>query len=62
MKKWYLSKTVILNLLIAVVGVLETQIQLLQPFVGQGGYAALLILIPIVNIVLRTITTQALTK
>lgn len=62
MKHWYQSKTIIVNTLLAVFAVLETQLHLLQPIAGPGLYTALAIGIPLVNVVLRTVTTSPLTK
>jgi hypothetical protein len=62
MKRWYQSKTMIVNISLAVFAVLETQLHLLQPIAGPGLYAALAVGIPLVNVVLRTVTTTALTK
>lgn len=62
MKKWYQSKTLILNALAAGLLALEAASGVLQPFLPVNFYAAMAVALPIVNAVLRVVTTQGLTK
>ena len=59
MKPWYTSKTLIFNALAAALLALEASSGLLQPFLPVNFYAALAVALPIVNSVLRVVTTQA---
>lgn len=58
--KWLgYSRTVWLNVAAAVLVFLEANTELLQPLLPVNFYAALAVLLPMANIVLRTLTTQA---
>lgn len=59
-KKWWKSKTLRFNLLVAFGAALESQLSLLHPFVGDAGYAALMMMVPVVNVGLRFISTTEL--
>lgn len=60
MKPWYLSKTLILNVLVAVLAMAETQLHSLQPLLPVNFYAMVAFGLPVFNAGLRLITTQAL--
>jgi hypothetical protein len=62
MKKWYQSKTILLNMFVAILAVFEASTGLLKPFVPDYLYVTLAVSLPILNIILRTITTQSVTK
>jgi len=60
MKAWYLSKTLWVNAIIAALVALEAGTGLLQPFLPPNFYAIIAVGLPIVNAVLRIVTTQGL--
>lgn len=60
MKAWYLSKTLWVNMLVAALVALEAGTGLLQPFLPPHFYAIVAVGLPIVNAVLRIVTTQGL--
>lgn len=62
MKKWYKSKTVILNLAVAVLTVLESSTGVLQPLLPTHWFAFVAIALPVANVALRFITTQPIGK
>ena len=62
MKRWYKSKTVWVNTGILVLTIAETQFSFLQPMLPVNIYAMIAFSLPIVNGILRTITSSALTK
>lgn len=60
-KPWYLSKTLWFNAICAALAALEANTGILQPFLPVNFYSALAVSLPIVNAVLRVITTKGLT-
>ena len=60
MKKWYQSKTLIVNALVAVLVALESVSGLLQPYLPVDFYAAVAVGLPVINALLRVVTTEAL--
>lgn len=62
MKKWYRSRTLWFNTLCSALVALEGVTGLLQPYTGQSFYAAMCVVLPIGNAVLRTISTSGLSK
>lgn len=62
MKKWYRSKTIIFNAAVAALAALESVTGVLEPFIGHSFYAALCVLLPVGNAVLRIISSEAITK
>ena len=60
MKAWYLSKTLWVNALVAALVALEASTGLLQPFLPPHFYAIVAVALPIINAVLRIVTTQGL--
>lgn len=60
MKAWYLSKTLWVNALVAALVALEAGTGLLQPFLPPHFYAIVAVALPIVNAILRIVTTQGL--
>lgn len=61
-KKWYRSKTLQFNALLAALAALEGVTGLLEPFIGHGFYAVLCVVLPIGNAVLRVISSGEVTK
>lgn len=64
MKAWYQSKTLWVNAVVAALAALEAGTGMLQPFLPANFYAIVAVGLPVINAVLRIITTQglALTK
>jgi hypothetical protein len=60
MKAWYLSKTLWVNALVAALVALEAGTGLLQPFLPPHFYAIVAVSLPVINAVLRIVTTQGL--
>jgi hypothetical protein len=60
MKAWYQSKTLWINAVVAALAALEAGTGILQPFLPANFYAIVAVGLPIVNSVLRIITTQGL--
>ena len=61
MKPWYTSKTIIINAIVAALVALEAGTGLLQPYLPGNFYALVAVGLPVLNAVLRVITTTALT-
>lgn len=59
-KPWYHSKTLLLNAVAAGLVALEAGFGLLQPHLPVNFYAALAVALPVVNAMLRVITSQGL--
>lgn len=59
-KPWWRSKTILVNLLAAALVALQAGTGLLQPLLPVNFYTAIAVGLPIVNAMLRVITTQAL--
>lgn len=60
MKKWYQSKTLWVNAIAAMLVALEAGTGLLQPLLPMDLYTSLAVGLPIVNALLRVVTTEAL--
>jgi hypothetical protein len=60
MKPWYKSKTLWVNIIVAVLATLEASTGLLQPYLPNHWYVVVAVGLPIINVVLRIITTQGL--
>jgi hypothetical protein len=60
MKPWYKSKTLWVNIIVAVLATLEASTGLLQPYLPNHWYVVVAVGLPIINVVLRIITTQSL--
>lgn len=61
MKPWYTSKTIIVNAIVAALVALEAGTGLLQPYLPGNFYTIIAVGLPVVNAVLRVVTTTALT-
>lgn len=61
-KPWYQSRTLWVNAVAAGMVVLEARTDLLQPLLPVNFYAALAGLLPVVNAVLRCVTTQGIAR
>jgi hypothetical protein len=60
MKPWYQSKTIIINALVAALVAVEAVSGLLQPLLPVSIYTAVAVGLPIINAVLRVITSEGL--
>ncbi len=60
MKAWYQSKTLWVNAIVAALVALEAGTGLLQPFLPPHFYALVAVGLPVINAVLRIVTTQGL--
>jgi hypothetical protein len=60
MKKWYQSKTLWVNAVAAMLVALEAGTGLLQPLLPMDLYTSLAVGLPIVNALLRVVTSEAL--
>jgi hypothetical protein len=58
MKPWYRSKTILVNMTAAGLVALEAGFGLLQPHLPVNFYTALAVALPIINAILRVITTE----
>ena len=61
MKPWYTSKTIIVNAIVAALVALEAGSGLLQAYLPANFYTIIAVGLPVVNAVLRVVTTTALT-
>ncbi len=61
-KPWWQSKTLQVNAAVAALVALEANTNLLQPYLPVNFYTALAVGLPIINAVLRIVTTQGLSK
>lgn len=59
-KPWWLSKTLWLNAIAGALVALESNTGLLQPYLRVNFYTALAVGLPVINAVLRIVTTQGL--
>jgi hypothetical protein len=62
MKPWYQSKTLWVNIVVAALAALEAGTGLLQPYLPANFYVLVAVGLPVVNAVLRIVTTQGLTR
>lgn len=60
-KRWWRSRTLQVNALVAALVALEAGTGLLQPLLPVNIYTAVAVGLPIVNAVLRVVTSQGLT-
>lgn len=60
MKKWYHSKTLIFNAIVAGLIALEATTNIFKPYVSDLFYVVLAVVLPVVNAMLRIVTTQAI--
>jgi hypothetical protein len=61
-KPWWQSKTLIVNAIAAGLVTLEAGTGLLQPHLPVNLYTAIAVALPIINAMLRVVTSQALTS
>jgi hypothetical protein len=59
-KPWWTSKTLVVNAVAAGLVALEAGTGMLQPLLPVNLYSAIAVGLPVVNAVLRIVTTQAL--
>lgn len=60
MKSWWKSKTMWVNIIVAVLASLEATTGLLQPYLPEHWYVVVAVGLPVINVVLRIVTTQGL--
>ena len=60
MKAWWKSKTLWVNIIVAVLASLEATTGLLRPYLPEHWYVAVAVGLPVINVVLRIVTTQGL--
>jgi len=60
MKPWWKSKTLWVNIIVAVLASLEATTGLLQPYLPEHWYVVVAVGLPVINVVLRIVTTQGL--
>ena len=60
MKPWYKSKTIIVNAIVAALVAFEAGTGLLQAYLPGNFYAMIAVGLPVVNAILRVITTTAI--
>ena len=60
MKKWYQSKTLWVNAVAAMLVALEASTGMLQPLLAADLYTSIAVGLPIVNALLRVVTSQGL--
>lgn len=61
-KRWWQSKTIWLNIIVGGLASLEATTGMLEPFLPQHWYVAVAVGLPVVNVALRTITTQGVRR
>lgn len=61
-KPWYRSRTLWINAVAAGLVMLEAKTDALQPLLPVNFYAALSVLLPVMNAVLRCVTTQGIAR
>lgn len=59
-KPWWQSKTLIINAVAAALVALEAGTGMLQPYLPVNFYSVIAVGLPVVNAILRVVTTQAL--
>lgn len=55
--KWFKSRTLWFNTIVAVLGIIELNFSVLQSYLGDH-YGLAFMIIAVINVILRTITTQ----
>lgn len=60
MKKWYYSKTLWVNVTVAALVAFEAVFGLLQPVLPVNLYTSIAVGLPVVNAILRVITTEGI--
>ena len=62
MKVWYKSKTLIVNAIAGALVALEAGTGLLKPYLGDDFYVIVAVGLPIINAVLRVITSEGISR
>lgn len=62
MKKWYKSKTIIFNVIMAGLVALEAGLSQLSAIVPANWYAIIAVILPVGNAMLRIISTTGISK
>jgi hypothetical protein len=61
-KSWTQSKTIIFNIIIAILTVLTSESDTIRHLLSEGGYVIFAVLIACVNTYLRTVTDTAIAR
>ena len=61
-KRWFTSKTLIVNALAAALLALEGVTGILQPYMSVNFYVALAVSLPLINSVLRVVTNEGIER
>lgn len=59
-KRWWRSRTVWFNVAVAVFASLELSLGVLQPVLSANWFVLISVAVPIINIMLRSVTTMPL--
>ena len=59
-KVWWKSKTLWVNAIVAALVATEAVTGVMQPYVAEKFYAAVAVFLPIINAVMRVVTSEAL--
>lgn len=62
MKKWYRSKTLWFNAIMAGLAAAEASVNLLQPVAGDKAFGLLAIALAVGNAILRVVSTQGISR
>ena len=62
MKVWYKSKTLIVNAIAGALVALEAGTGMLKPYLGDDFYVIVAVGLPIINAVLRVITSEGISR
>lgn len=57
-KKWYKSKTLWFNVIVAIGAAAEASLNVIEPYFDPRFFYGLLVLVPAINVVLRFATNQ----
>ncbi len=61
-KPWWKSRTLWLNAAVLTFAALEAGLQVLQPWMPVNVFAVVALALPVLNMVLRTVTTTAVSR
>lgn len=61
MKPWYQSRTLWVNTFAAILLSVEANLNLIQPYVPVNFYQLMAVALPVINLLLRSITNTGLT-
>ena len=61
-KHWTQSKTILFNVLVAMLTVLTAESETLRDVLSSGGYVDLMLVVSVINAYLRTVTSTSIGK